>query len=58
MFLNVKLGLHKDHIRITPLFDKVDQYIQPTTIEGLQEFVGMVNMYHRCDSNHTNKITW
>ena len=35
---------------ITPLPSKVDavrQFQQPSTVKGLQEFVGMVNFYHR-----------
>ena len=35
---------------ITPLPSKVDavrQFKQPSTVKGLQEFVGMVNFYHR-----------
>ena len=35
---------------ITPLPSKVDairEFTQPTTVKGLQEFIGMVNFYHR-----------
>ena len=44
------LGHRITHEGIVPLPDKVDaitQYAQPTTVKGLQEFVGMVNFYHR-----------
>ena len=44
------LGHHITPTGITPLRDKVDaiiRYPQPTTVKGLQEFVGMVNFYHR-----------
>ena len=27
--------------------DAITQYAQPTTVKGLQEFVGMVSFYHR-----------
>ena len=44
------LGHRINHTGIAPLPDKVSaitQYAQPTTVKGLQEFVGMVNFYHR-----------
>ena len=44
------LGHHITPTGIVPLPDKVkviSQYPQPTTVKGLQEFVGMINFYHR-----------
>ena len=44
------LGHHITHAGIMPLPDQVDaitQFNQPSTVKGLQEFVGMVNFYHR-----------
>ena len=44
------LGHRITRTGIAPLPDKVSaitQYAQPTTVKGLQEFVGMVNFYHR-----------
>ena len=44
------LGHHITHTGIMPLPDKVDaisRFQQPTTIKGLQEFVGMANFYRR-----------
>ena len=44
------LGHHITDTGIAPLPDKVSaitQYAQPTTVKGLQEFIGMVNFYHR-----------
>ena len=44
------LGHRITHTGIMPLPDKVDaitQFNQPSTIKGLQEFVGMVNFYCR-----------
>lgn len=45
-FLGHRITAH----RISPLPDKVKaicQFQQPVSIKGLQEFVGMVNFYHR-----------
>ena len=44
------LGHRITHTGIMPLPDKVDaitQFNQPSTVKGLQEFVGMVNFYRR-----------
>lgn len=44
------LGHHITRHGITPLPSKVDvirEFSQPTTVKGLQEFIGMVNFYHR-----------
>ena len=44
------LGHHITPTGIVSLPDKVkviSQYPQPTTVKGLQEFVGMINFYHR-----------
>ena len=44
------LGHHITRYGATPLPDKVEainQFKQPDTVKGLQEFVGMVNFYHR-----------
>ena len=44
------LGHHIDRHGAVPLMSKVDaitHFPQPTTTKGLQEFVGMVNFYHR-----------
>ena len=44
------LGHHITHAGSKPLPDKVNaitQFNQPTSVKGLQEFVGMVNFYHR-----------
>ena len=44
------LGHRITHTGIMPLPEKVDaitQFKQPTTVKGLQEFVGMVNFYRR-----------
>lgn len=44
------LGHHITKHGITPLADKVAavlDFAQPSTIQGLQQFLGMVNFYHR-----------
>uniref|UniRef100_A0A5S6QAW0 RNA-directed DNA polymerase n=1 Tax=Trichuris muris TaxID=70415 RepID=A0A5S6QAW0_TRIMR len=48
------LGHHIDQHGATPLASKVDairNFPKPTTVKGLQEFLGMVNFYHRFMSN-------
>eukprot|EP00731_Ephydatia_muelleri_P022032 Em0014g623a len=56
------LGHHITHTGIAPLPDKVDaitQCAQPTTVKGLQEFVDMVNFYHRCSlAGKPKTLTW